>query len=108
MCHSGKLSNLQCVMKNLLLFYIVLFWSSLSVQAQYSLQGDGVDMGSNCYQLTAETTNQMGSIWYEELIDLNDTFELQFTMNFGDLSILLESDGLRKRIPLTEKFISSD
>ena len=81
MCHSGKLSNLQCVMKNLLLFYIVLFWSSLSVQAQYSLQGDGVDMGSNCYQLTAETTNQMGSIWYEELIDLNDTFELQFTMN---------------------------
>jgi gliding motility-associated-like protein len=86
MCHSGKLSNLQCVMKNLLLFYIVLFWSSLSVQAQYSLQGDGVDMGSNCYQLTAETTNQMGSIWYEELIDLNDTFELQFTMNFGDLN----------------------
>jgi hypothetical protein len=30
------------------------------------------------------------------------------SMNFGDLSILPESDGLRKRIPLTEKFISSD
>ena len=86
MCQSEKLSNLQCLMRNLLLFHIVMWCTSASLQAQYSLQGDGIDMGSNCYQLTAETTNQMGSIWYEELIDLNEAFELQFTMNFGDLN----------------------
>lgn len=68
---------------------ILLFFGSVltsSIFAQYNLQGDGFVMGDNCYQLTSATYNQVSTIWYEELIDLNQPFELQFKMNFGDLN----------------------
>ena len=51
--------------------------------AQYNLQGDGFEIGENCYQLTSATTNQVSTIWYEEQVNLTVPFELQFKMNFG-------------------------
>ena len=65
---------------------IILSVVSSALTAQYNLQGDGFALGDNCYQLTSETYNQVSTIWYEELIDLNQPFELQFKMNFGDLN----------------------
>lgn len=51
----------------------------------YFLQGDAVFMGDDCYRLTTTLTNQNGAVWYAEQIDLNDPFDLEFFMNFGNL-----------------------
>ena len=52
-------------------------------QEQYSLQGDAISTGSNCYQLTDDLPNQIGAVWYDETINLEQPFQLQFKMNFG-------------------------
>lgn len=59
---------------------------ALTAQSQYSMQGDGIEIGDNCYQLTDAIPNEVSSIWYEELLDLSLPFELQFKMNFGSYS----------------------
>ncbi|PCJ82199.1 MAG: hypothetical protein COA49_01510 [Bacteroidetes bacterium] len=52
--------------------------------AQYTLQGDAVSGGGNCYVLTDSVGGQVGAVWYDELINLEEAFDLQFKMNFGD------------------------
>ena len=74
-------------MKKVCLIIFTIFSSlSLNLFAQYNMQGDGIEVGENCYQLTAALEGQVSSIWYDELINLNEPFELQFTMNFGDIN----------------------
>ena len=51
----------------------------------YTLQGDAVFLGNDCYRLTTELGFQNGAVWYEENIDLNEAFDIQFLMNFGDI-----------------------
>lgn len=55
------------------------------VNAQFVLNGDAVSLGGNCYQLTEEVNYSAGSIWYETLINLEEDFEINFSLNFGDL-----------------------
>lgn len=62
---------------------IYLCFMSLSVTAQYTLQGNAVSVGGSCYQLTDALPGQVGAVWYEETIDLEQPFDLQFKMNFG-------------------------
>ena len=57
-----------------------------SLFSQFNLQGDGYSSGDNCYVLTEEVGFQVSTIWHEEYLDINIPFELQFTMNFGDLT----------------------
>ena len=49
----------------------------------YFLNGTAQSLGDDCYQLTTTQGNQNGTIWYSELIDLTQPFDLNFTMNFG-------------------------
>ena len=72
--------------KACLLTFTIFSNLGLNLFAQYNMQGDGIEVGDNCYQLTAALEGQVSSIWYEELINLNEPFELQFTMNFGDIN----------------------
>ena len=62
---------------------VYLCFLSLSVTAQYTLQGDAVAFDDNCYQLTADLGSQVGAVWYDETIDLEQPFNVQFNMNFG-------------------------
>jgi gliding motility-associated-like protein len=58
----------------------------MSANAQtYFLQGDAQFMGDDCYRLTTALNNQNGAVWYAEQIDLNQPFDLEFLMNFGDI-----------------------
>lgn len=70
----------------------VLMWSS-NCFAQFTLNGDAASLGGDCYQLTTETTFSAGSIWYDSLINLENDFEINFTMNLGDLDAS-GADGL--------------
>ena len=51
----------------------------------YVLNGTAINAGPDCYQLTTTQGNQNGAVWYEDLIDLSQPFDLNFTMNFGTL-----------------------
>jgi hypothetical protein len=57
--------------------------SEAKAQQQYTLQGDAIATGSNCYQLTDALPGEMGAIWYEEAINLEQPFQLKFKLNFG-------------------------
>ena len=66
--------------------YIAISLCSLSIKAtaQYTLQGDAVPLSDNCYQLTDALPAQVGAVWYDEAIDLEQPFDVQFKMNFGE------------------------
>lgn len=49
----------------------------------YNFIGDSYEIGGDCYILTPEGLFQNGAIWYNQSIDLNDPFTLQYTANFG-------------------------
>lgn len=51
----------------------------------YFLNGDAQFIGDDCYRLTTTLTNQNGTVWYADQIDLTEPFDLEFLMNFGDL-----------------------
>lgn len=51
----------------------------------YFLNGNAVAIGNDCYQLTSATFTQSGTVWYADQIDLEEPFNLEFLMNFGEL-----------------------
>ena len=57
-------------------------WGELAAQS-YFLNGTAQSLGGDCYQLTTTQGKQNGTVWYSELIDLSQPFDLNFTMNFG-------------------------
>lgn len=71
-------------MKRLLLLLIALWTYELRAQT-YFLNGDAQAIGDDCYQLTGLSTYENGTVWYADQINLNEPFDLQFLMNFGDL-----------------------
>ncbi len=50
----------------------------------YTINGDASELDGNCYNITPPFTYQSGSIWYNDQIDLNEPFDIQFTANFDD------------------------
>tara|TARA_B110000967_G_C18887773_1_gene565163 strand:- start:1213 stop:3237 length:2025 start_codon:yes stop_codon:yes gene_type:complete len=69
-----------CILSTLLALTDI---SEATAQEQYTLQGDATATGSNCYQLTDALPNEIGAVWYDETINLEQPFQLQFKMNFG-------------------------
>ena len=51
----------------------------------YFLNGTASSIEGDCYQLTTTQSNQNGTVWNGEFIDLESPFELSFTMNFGTI-----------------------
>jgi len=66
-------------------FHVLLlcFIAHISFSQGYNFIGDSYSIGNNCYTLTPNQEWQNGAIWYNESIDLNDPYHLQFTANFG-------------------------
>ncbi|WP_255350059.1 L-type lectin-domain containing protein, partial [Mangrovimonas sp. TPBH4] len=63
----------------------IFFCLSVNIFAQLipEYYGDAVSLGDNCYRITENTTQQSGSVWYNNVIDLNTDFEIIFDANFG-------------------------
>jgi len=62
---------------------LLCFIPSLLLSQGYNFVGDSYSTGNNCYTLTPNQNWQNGAIWYNESIDLNESYHLQFTANFG-------------------------
>ena len=58
--------------------------SNFSMKAQTAFfNGNASSSGANCYVITNPAISQRGSVWFSQQLNLNDSFDLKFTMNFG-------------------------
>lgn len=57
---------------------------SFSAFGQFTLNGNAVSTGNDCYRLTTSQPTLAGSVWYNTLIDLNQSFTSYFTVNLGN------------------------
>lgn len=69
----------------LLVWWSVMLWATKGQSQSYFLNGTAESLGGDCYQLTTTQGNQNGAVWYSDLLDLTQPFDLNFTMNFGTL-----------------------
>ena len=83
LCLFLRINLIYLPMKKILLLLPVFI--TISLHAQFVLNGDAISLGGDCYQLTEETTFSAGSVWYETLISLESDFDVNFTINLGDL-----------------------
>jgi hypothetical protein len=58
----------------------------------FRLNKDAHSLGNGCYLLTTATPYQVGSVWYQYKVDLNESFDLDFDLNLGCLD-LAGADG---------------
>ncbi|MGA0555763.1 lectin-like domain-containing protein [Larkinella sp. VNQ87] len=71
-------------MKRLFAALIWVFaWVGADAQP-YKLLGGATALGGDCYQITKAAPNQRGVVWRNDKIKLNEPFDLEFLMNFGD------------------------
>jgi len=70
---------------NLCFFVFCLGAFSSNAQKTYNLRGDAVTLpNSDCYRITNNINFQLGAVWYKDKIRLDKSFDLEFSMNFGD------------------------
>lgn len=62
----------------------LIFLMPVFVVSQYDINGDAIQTSCNCYELTQPTTNQVGSVWNINKIDLNNSFDYLFEVYFGN------------------------
>ena len=63
--------------------WLVLSFFKIEINAQFQLNGDASVINCKCYQLTPDMGNKAGSVWNINLIDLNQPFDYNFTVNLG-------------------------
>lgn len=74
-------------MRNWLLYTLLLCCISEALIAQssnpYHTNGSAYSENCNCYTLTNEQTQQSGSVWNKNKIDLTQSFDYKFNINLG-------------------------
>ena len=63
---------------------LLIIVSTITAEGQYQLNGDAVNLSGDCFRLTRERDNELGSVFYQNQINLLQSFTLEATMNFGD------------------------
>ena len=56
---------------------------SINLSAQFILNGSAKKIDEECFELTQDALNQSGSAWFEEKINLNQSFDVRMSLNFG-------------------------
>lgn len=62
-----------------------LFISYQAVGQGYTLNGNAVALGGDCYAVTPAVNFQNGTIWYNDVLNLTQPFDIQFYMNYGNV-----------------------
>ncbi len=66
------------------ILFCLLSWIAVNTTAaQYAVRGDATQIDCHCYTLTPDTLNQSGSIWNQQKINLNLSFDYQFSIFLG-------------------------
>lgn len=66
---------------------IVCFWVNTTAigQKAYNFRGNAAALGNtDCYRITQAQNGQLGAVWYIDKIRLDKSFDLEFSMNFGN------------------------
>ena len=71
------------MMKGLKFLGVLLLMFFQPAQAQFTLNGQAVSIGQDCYQLTSNSFNALGTAWSSSLVDLNQPFDLHFDIFLG-------------------------
>ncbi len=82
-------------------FWLLLIWVT-PVCAQYTLNGDAQLESDGCYALTQAQNAQLGSLWSDVQISLDEPFQLDFVISLGanddngadGIVFVLQSNGL--------------
>lgn len=78
---SIRLYQFMTSIKHLFTLLIVVYFSD--VNAQFTTNGDASDFSCNCFEVTPDEADQLGSFYQDASVDLTTDFELKFTVNFG-------------------------
>ncbi|HRS39913.1 MAG TPA: L-type lectin-domain containing protein, partial [Bacteroidia bacterium] len=62
---------------------VLLFLAAIPVHGQFQRNGTAVNTSCDCYRLTLSAGGQNGSIWNQQRIDLGNSFDYNFRVNFG-------------------------
>ena len=92
---------------------IFFFIKSINGQQHYNVIGDAIFNGSDCYSITPSSDYKEGAIWFKDSIDLQNTFDLYYKVNFGcdnlggdGLAFVIHSSG--DSVAPSEGFIGYD
>ncbi len=66
-----------------LLSFVLLFCCVQAHAQLFQLNGDAIDIGAGCYQLTESLPSEAGSVWRLEQINLTQDFRVEVGMNLG-------------------------
>lgn len=70
-------------LKKLLLLFILQIAFSVTLLAQYQINGNAVQTSCNCWRLTPASNAQNGSVWNVNLYDLSTPFNFTFDVFLG-------------------------
>lgn len=70
-------------MKPILTVAVLLLTSFFSFAQQYTVNGNAIQESCNCYKLTDNANNRSGSVWNNNRIDLNNSFDYVFDVYLG-------------------------
>lgn len=81
-------------MKNILI--LIFYLQIISTNAQFQINGNASQLDCKCYRLTPNTSNQVGSVWNNYKINLNQDFDFTFKVFLGcnNSSIWTGADGI--------------
>lgn len=95
LCYFFKSTKTKTMkIKYVTLTIIQFFFSSILINSQVQLNGNAIALDSNCYQLTSDNLVQSGSIWDNNLFDLNTSFDMQFNIFLGCKPYTAGADGI--------------
>ena len=70
---------------HLVILLLISTIGNYSFAQEFQLNGDAIDLGGDCYQLTAPIGNQNGTAWAIDQLDLSQPFVIDLDMQFGTL-----------------------
>src|SRR5271155_3572144 len=79
---------------------LLLLFVPLHSEAQFVLNGNATITTPECsdstttYELTPNTNNQAGQIWYTTQVSLTNRFDIQFELYLGTKSYSIGADGV--------------
>jgi gliding motility-associated-like protein len=70
---------------NRLVIFLLFLYADSALYGQSSNPvGDAYASGENCYVITANQNWQLGAVWFNELVDLDDPFDITLTVYLGN------------------------
>lgn len=71
------------MLKKLLVFFSILMLTATGANGQFTLTGDATETTCNCFEVTDNEADELGSFYRSTAVNLTTAFHLKFSVNFG-------------------------